>query len=327
MDYLIRFHEAGREAQPQRHKIRRDIVARVAEAVPDADIDTAVGRVFVASEQPRAEVLQVLADLYGVTSYSPCRRCQRTELTDTVVAYARAVLPGAQSYRLTIKCVDAPDESPSRLKKELGAAIARQLAADGAHVPVDLREPAVDIGIEIRGRECRVFHENFPGREVRDVDAPALDTPRLLVDHMLGHLVTWLRLLGFDTAYVRDHPDTVLLRMAEEQGRAVITRDGPLARVRAVNTMFVTRDDPGEQLREVVETLGLPVSRSAMFTRCTVCNQTVEAIARELVRARVPEVAYEAYDEFTICRSCDKIYWKGGQYEQILDNLSGLIND
>lgn len=323
MDYLIRFHEAGREAQPQRHKIRRDIVASVAAKLPDAAVTAAVGRVFVESAQPASAVLQVLAQLYGVTSYSPCTVCSRAELTTRVADYASHVLPGTKSYRLTVKCVDAPDDSPSQLARTLGSAIARRIPG----VKVDLGAPALEIGIEVRKDTCRVFHEVIPGREIRDVGAPVLVEPRLLVDQMLGHLVTWLRLLGFDTAYVRDHPDTVLLRMAEEEGRAVITRDGPLARVRAVNTMYVESDDPSTQLREVIETLGLRVRRTDMFTRCTLCNDAVEPVAKNRIKERIPEVAYQSYDEFTMCRACDKVYWKGGQYQHIIENLTGLIDE
>ena len=323
MHYMIRFHEAGREAQPQRHKVRRDIVARVVARLAGARTETAAGRVFVTCTRPRDEVLCVLADLYGVTSYSPCQVCARADLRAQVVEYAAAVLPGADSYRLTIKCVDAPGDSPSQLAVELGAAIAERVA----DVHVDLSAPALDIGIEIRGGVCRIFHEIVPGRESSDDGAPLLAEPRLLVDQMLGHLVAWLRLLGFDTAYVRDHPDTVLLRMAETEGRAVITRDGPLARVRAVNTMYVTEDEPAAQLREVLETLGLRASRAAMFTRCTLCNGAVEAVTREQVRDRIPDIAYQNYDAYTICRACDKVYWKGGQYEQIVENLADLLDD
>lgn len=331
MHYLIRFHEAGREAQPQRHKVRRDIVANINARLPDAQMTTAVGRVFVTCQAEPAEVLAVFADLYGVTSFSPCRVCSLDELSACVIEYAREVLPGVPSYRLSVKRVSTPEVGSSlgpslgrrRLAVTLGAAIAEHLP----EVKVDLRNPALAIGIEIRGAVCRIYHQVIAGRERSDRQAPQRQAQRLLVDQMLGHLVSWLRLLGLDTTYVRDHPDTVLLRMAEDEGRMVITRDGPLAEVRAANTTYIQADDPSAQLREVIERLGLRVSRAAMFTRCTLCNGPVQHIARDRVRERIPPIAYETYDEFTICRACDKVYWKGGQYQTIVATLADLLVD
>ena len=47
---------------------------------------------------------------------------------------------------------------------------------------------------------------------------------KFLVDSSLGRLSTWLRILGYDTVYWRGEADRVFLRMAERQGRAVLTR-------------------------------------------------------------------------------------------------------
>ncbi len=45
--------------------------------------------------------------------------------------------------------------------------------------------------------------------------------PTFLADEMLGRLAKWLRLLGYDTKYVRGIPDSDLLDIAESEDRVV----------------------------------------------------------------------------------------------------------
>ena len=49
--------------------------------------------------------------------------------------------------------------------------------------------------------------------------------PRFIVDAMLGKLVTWLRLLGYDTVYAKDWPDGRILETAAAESRILVTRD------------------------------------------------------------------------------------------------------
>jgi hypothetical protein len=58
---------------------------------------------------------------------------------------------------------------------------------------------------------------------------PAPTPPRFLADAMLGRLARWLRVLGFDTAYDPTVHDPALVRMANAEGRVLLTRDRHLA--------------------------------------------------------------------------------------------------
>ena len=69
--YLVRFAESGRDAQPERQGARRDLAGVLADALPEARIETASGRLIVESER---DAEAVLADLPGIASFSPCRR-------------------------------------------------------------------------------------------------------------------------------------------------------------------------------------------------------------------------------------------------------------
>src|SRR5687768_6615260 len=99
-----------------------------------------------------------------------------------------------------------------------------------------------------------------------------MEPPRFAADAMLGRLARWLRVLGFDTFYDAQVQDPVLVRLANEEQRVLLTRDRHLLReLRPVQALEVRHDDPLEQLRAIVAELALP-GPVAMFSRCLLCN-------------------------------------------------------
>jgi uncharacterized protein with PIN domain len=47
---------------------------------------------------------------------------------------------------------------------------------------------------------------------------------RFIIDTMLGNLVTWLRLLGFDTVYINSRDDEEIILRALSEARVLVTR-------------------------------------------------------------------------------------------------------
>lgn len=328
MIHLVRFVESGRESQPERGKTQRDIAAVVCARLPGASIRSAMGRLFVDAPAGAAEVLR---SIHGISSFSPCRHCRVRDLEPTVTSLAAEALRGHRRFRVQVKRVGRHDFTSLQMAAELGA----RVQAEIPHAIVDLTAPEVVIGVEIRDDDCYVFDRVIPGLDhAGKAPAAALgargmarNPPRFLVDHMLGRLVTWLRLLGYDTLYARDEADSALLRRARREQRILLTRDHALSRARSALTLFVEARTPEEQLTEVARSLALRFDRKRMFTRCSQCNQPVRSVAREHVQGRLPAAVNELYDELTVCVACDKIYWKGGQYQRILARLAPLFDD
>jgi uncharacterized protein with PIN domain len=316
--YLVRFHDPGREAQ--RRKTARDLREQLAARVPGARVEElGAGRLAVETPGPADEVL---ASLHGVTSFSPCRAVALDALPEALVALAETALVGVRRFAVKVKRVGAHAFG----SVEKAAALADLLRARLPHLAVDLSAPEVTLGVEIRDARAFLFERVVPGFDHAGAAPPAAEgPPRFLVDQMLGRLAAWLRMLGFDTAYVVDAADSFLVRKANAEQRILVTRDRPLARVRAARIFAVTRATLPEQLREVVEGLRLPVRRADLFRRCARCNAPVERVDKEAVRARVPPEAYARHAQFTWCRTCDKVYWPGGHYERVLAALDGLL--
>ncbi len=55
------------------------------------------------------------------------------------------------------------------------------------------------------------------------------DRPRFAVDEMLGTLARWLRVMGYDAVYEKDHNDDEIVDIAKREGRILLTRDRELA--------------------------------------------------------------------------------------------------
>jgi len=316
--YLLRLAEAGREAQAPRSRIRPDVLAVIARRLPQVRTSSWVGRVLVETE---GEVADVLADIHGVMSVSPCQVVALDQLDETIDALAARVLPGASSFRVAVKRSGDHEFRSHAKAAELGARVRRAFAG----VAVDLDDPEVTLGVEIRDDTCYVYSRVLSGLDWRAQSLPEPGSwPRFLVDQMLGRLVPWLRLLGFDTITVLDEADAKLQRVARADNRVLLTKDFELSRSQAVNVHFVEAADPLDQVAEVLNVYGIRVDPQRMFSRCTGCNAVVELVDKADYADRIPAAAYEAYDEFSYCKACDKIYWKGAQYERIVDKLEEL---
>lgn len=132
---------------------------------------------------------------------------------------------------------------------------------------------------------------------------------RLLADAMLGRLAKWLRILGYDTAYLADTDDFAVIRLARAEDRLILTRDRELAQRPGVSTLLVESDSLEDQLCQMRDAVGPPPGDG--MPRCPVCNQVLIPASAELVAARVPPYVRKTQRRFSMCGACERIYWRG----------------
>ena len=145
-------------------------------------------------------------------------------------------------------------------------------------------------------------------------------------DRMLGRLARMLRLLGYDTLYAPDMTTPQLLEIARRSERVVLTRgDAPKRFPGIEKILSLKSDSPPEQLREVVEKFGLD-TREGLWTRCTLCNGSINLIEKAAVATLVPPKVFELYEEFCRCAACGQVYWRGSHVARILKNLALLLD-
>lgn len=143
------------------------------------------------------------------------------------------------------------------------------------------------------------------------------EPPAFLCDEMLGRLARTLRLLGFDTLYLKDvTDDEVLARLAAAPERTLLTRDVELAgraERRGLRAVLVREIEAVEQAREVLEDRGLQVNLAKVLTRCAVCNTVLRPAREEEIQGRL----HGAREPFRWCEACAKLYWEGSHGPRI----------
>ncbi|WP_336022028.1 Mut7-C RNAse domain-containing protein [Halobellus salinisoli] len=162
---------------------------------------------------------------------------------------------------------------------------------------------------------------------------------RLLVDAMCGKLATYLRMCGYDAAYVLDPEDGAgtertsesasttespsdadIAAWAERSGRTLVTRDVDLA-ARVDDAVLLTSRDVVEQLDALYEA-GFDLSLADPPRRCGACNGELGRVdADESLSSGMPDPAETACWR---CRDCGQVFWKGSHWDDVRATLAGV---
>jgi len=154
----------------------------------------------------------------------------------------------------------------------------------------------------------------------------ALRTSRFIADAHLGKLSRFLRMLGFDTIYRNDLLDEEIIMQSLQEKRIILTRDLGILKNGRVNRGYFIRDqNPFKQCREVIQKFSLKHQISP-FSRCIECNGLLKKVDKKLLKAEVPEKAYQYFNEFYQCKDCHNFYWKGSHYEGMLKTVEKLLD-
>jgi uncharacterized protein with PIN domain len=155
-----------------------------------------------------------------------------------------------------------------------------------------------------------------------DVPTPS---PRFAADAMLGRLARWLRVLGFDTSYDPALTDADLVRLANEQGRTLLTRDRHLLReLRPLLAHEVRQDAPLDQLRELIAAQQL-AAPSELFTRCLLCNAELSRLEQEEATPLLPTGVQGIPGPVRRCPACGKVYWHGSHVRRMREALQAAM--
>jgi uncharacterized protein with PIN domain len=145
-----------------------------------------------------------------------------------------------------------------------------------------------------------------------------------IADAALGRLVTWLRLLGYDTVYAREEGIAALLRRARAEQRILLTRNRRVALRRDPPPYVLVRSDHfREQLRQVMEACG-GAAAPAFLVRCSRCNARLERIEPATACATVPRYVCETQTAFARCPDCGRVYWPATHVDRMRRELERM---
>ncbi len=152
---------------------------------------------------------------------------------------------------------------------------------------------------------------------------------KFIADRMLGKLVKWLRILGFDTTYPSFDDDLSLILTARQESRILLTRDANLIKRRNIcDFLFIKSDHWEEQLLGIIKGLKLKIDlNSKIFSRCSLCNTPTKDIDKKEVENYVPLYVFLTQSKFVYCPSCKKYYWRGTHWQRRTVKIKKLITN
>jgi len=198
------------------------------------------------------------------------------------------------------------------------------------HLIESLGIPHTEIG-ELRANGVKTDQgtivQNNDRIKVWPVDSANLENePIFVIDGHLGRLASHLRMLGLDCLYNNAYEDDELVEISVEKERILLTRDRLLLMHKVITQGCLLRSlDSNEQLNEVVSRYGL-AKWIKPFNRCMRCNHPLEPVEKETVLGKLEPLTKKYFQDFKRCPSCDKVYWKGSHYEQMMKVVTRISN-
>ncbi|HZS02109.1 MAG TPA: Mut7-C RNAse domain-containing protein [Chloroflexota bacterium] len=199
------------------------------------------------------------------------------------------------------------------------------------HTEVDLvlvNGESVDFSYQVQDGDRISVYPVFESLDITPlvrVRPQPLREPRFVLDTHLGKLAGYLRLLGFDTLYRNDYADPLLVQLARQERRILLTRDRGLLKHRLVTHGYhVWETDPRRQVVEVLRRFDL-AGAVAPFRRCLRCNGLLVPVPKREVAEQLPPKTRQYYDDFRRCAGCGRVYWKGSHYDRMLGLVQSVL--
>jgi len=149
--------------------------------------------------------------------------------------------------------------------------------------------------------------------------------PRFIADRMLGTLTRYLRFMGYDTESANGlyegntKEDTLLLELALQENRLLLTRDTELAGRGKEQAVLITSDDVMEQVQQMIDQD--LIIRRVMMTRCSLCN----TVLRKATPSEIDGAQYAPQNKnglsFCWCERCSRLYWNGSHGKHISERI------
>lgn len=149
---------------------------------------------------------------------------------------------------------------------------------------------------------------------------------RFAADRTLGTLAKWLRILGFDTICELEI-STKLFFDSLEGTRILLTRTKKIQeKFNTHRTVFIKSNFLDEQLKQVVNEIGINQAEIRPFSRCIQCNLPIVEISKDDAYGLVPDYIWETQEIFNKCSQCERIYWRGSHAERSMERINQLFS-
>ncbi|VUT24511.1 MAG: hypothetical protein MASP_00543 [Candidatus Methanolliviera sp. GoM_asphalt] len=159
---------------------------------------------------------------------------------------------------------------------------------------------------------------------------------KFIADRMVCKLGRWLRIFGYDTKMIKEENDErygreddgLMLKIAEEEGRILVTRDVALFREAikyGQEAVCIKANSLEEQIIELKKSLDIDIDLK--MNRCTICNGNIvleENIDELYEKDYVPKKLISKEEKFWKCAKCGQIYWIGSHWENMKEKIKKI---
>jgi uncharacterized protein with PIN domain len=149
---------------------------------------------------------------------------------------------------------------------------------------------------------------------------------RFLCDLMVQKLGRILILSGFDTKIIKTNTEIKkLIEIAKLENRILITRNTKIEKFDFKNYILLKEQNPYNQFKYIIEKLKIKLNKENFFTRCSLCNEELIEIDKNLILDKIPPLTIKNTEKFYICPTCNKIYWKESHFDLFVNKIKNIV--
>ena len=200
------------------------------------------------------------------------------------------------------------------------------------HTEIDfilVNEKSVDFTYILQDGDRISVYPVFESLNIEDVTRLRklpLRKTKFIADINLGHIVKYMRILGFDVCFDPLLSPRQIIEVSKKENRIVLTKSKNLLKFKDItHGIFIRPGTTEEQVKGIIDFLDIK-DNVKPFSRCLRCNNLLRSISKESIIDRIPPKTKVFCDEYSYCKPCDKIYWKGTHFikmKRVIDRILG----
>jgi len=145
------------------------------------------------------------------------------------------------------------------------------------------------------------------------------------LESSLRGLAKWLRFLGYKAEIAQQRID--LKTILENREKFFLITSEETARViekAGADFLLLPRGNLKAQIKRLLNKLNL--DPELKLDICTICGVNLIPVNKEVYKEKIPPKAYELYNEFNLCPSCERVYWEGDHVQRIKEKWKNITS-
>lgn len=146
---------------------------------------------------------------------------------------------------------------------------------------------------------------------------------RFVADRNIEDIVRFMRLLGFDVYSHSALTNREIIDISIREKRIILTKSKSLLKFKDVtHGVFIRPGTRGEQVGRIMDSLDIK-DQARPFSRCLRCNGLLKGVSKKDVMDRIPPKTKVCCDNYSVCESCDQLYWNGTH----MDRMKKMVDE